>query len=422
MSIEAAYKRTLANGLTVLVDPVPHVQTAALGVWVSAGSRIETEPTLGISHLLEHMAFKGTRRRSARAIVEEIESAGGFLNAYTGREQTVYHARVLQNDVRLAIDILGDILTASTFDPDELVREKDVIVQEIGQCADNPEDLIFDLLQAAAFADQPLGRPILGTADSVYAIGREALIEHVGRHYTGPRMCVAVSGAVDAERVADDIEAALGQQPRGEAPTLEEGAFTARSDRQERELEQAHVALVFPAAGLDDEDYDTLQVLNEVYGGGMSSRLFQAVREDRGLCYSIYSFYSAYADIGTFGFYAGTSADDLGEIVPVSIGELEALANAAEEGEVARARAQVKSMVLMGLESLHSRCEWMARQFERKGRVLSADEVIARIDTVSAADVRRVAGALLASGPPALSALGPIGRLEDDATFRSRFG
>lgn len=343
----------LDNGLTVASDAMDHVQSATVGVWVNAGGRYETPEVLGVSHFLEHMAFKGTTSRSSVEIVEEIEAVGGYLNAYTSREQTGYYTRCLRDDVALSIDLLSDILLRSTFDPQELERERGVIIQEIGQSTDNPEDLIHDLLQDAAFPDQPLGRPILGTVDTVNAMSRDALKGHMAEHYAPANMMVIASGAVEHESFVTLVQEAFGDlkaQPTSYEPA--KGLYKGGVDLTDRDLEQVHVALAFPGLAAKEDDIFTAQVYSEILGGGMSSRLFQEVREKRGLCYSVYAYHAAYSDTGLFGVYAGTSAQDVEELLTVISGEMGKLATHVEERELARAMAQAKSSVLMSWKAL----------------------------------------------------------------------
>jgi len=411
----------LPNGLTVVTDPMPHLETAAVGVWVDAGARNETSATNGIAHMLEHMAFKGTRRRSARAIAEEIERVGGFINAYTGREQTAYYARVLKDDVALAVDILADILQESVFDDEELAREKGVVIQEIGQSEDTPDDIIFDHLQATAFPDQSLGRPILGTEGHVRSFTRQTLVDQIKGHYVGPGMLLIAAGAVAHDQMVALAERHFAGLANGRPAPAENARYAGGDFRDDDDLEQAHVALAFPGFRADDDDIFAVQVYSTVLGGGMSSRLFQEAREKRGLCYSIHTFGSSYRDTGLFGVYAGTSAADAPELVNVISGEMKSLAGEAGEDEVARARAQIKSGLLMGLEQASARCEQIAGQIFTYGRLLDTRELIAKIDAVDAKTVSRIAVKILSNGALTLTALGPVGALGSYDRVAQRF-
>lgn len=413
----------LKNGLTVATDPMGHLETAAVGVWVSAGGRYETEEVLGVSHFLEHMAFKGTTTRSALQIAEEIESVGGYLSAWTSREQTGYFVRCLKGDVPLAIDLLGDILMRSTFETEELERERGVILQEIGQCADNPEDLIYDLLQDAAFPDQPLGRPILGTNDTVNSIDQSMLRNHIKHFYGSDSMWVVGAGAVDHGALVALCEAAFdGLDLLNEPAKPQNGQYHGGARVEERDFEQVHITLGFPGVSATDEDFYVAQVYSEILGGGMSSRLFQEVREKRGLCYSVYSFHTGYNDTGLFSVYAATSASDANELVSVITGEMERLAGHVEEKELARSLAQVKAGVLMSLESAYSRAEWTARHLPRFGRVLSPDELVKRFESVDAVQLMRFGTKLMETRRPAFAALGPVAGLDSYDTIAARFG
>jgi predicted Zn-dependent peptidase len=406
MSVEVT---RLESGLVVVTDAMPHLQTASLGVWVGCGSRDEQTDEHGISHFLEHMAFKGTARRSARQIAEEIEAVGGDLNAATGVEMTAYYARVLKADVPLALDVLSDILTAPVFDPDEIAREKNVIIQEIGAVEDTPDDLVFDFLQSTAFADQPVGRSILGTRATVRSFDGRRLKGYLGKHYRAPDTVIAAAGAVDHDAVVSEVARrfAAFAGPGGLDP---EGAkFHGGMRVEPRDLEQVHIALALEGVPQRDASIYSLQVFTNVLGGGMSSRLFQQVRELRGLCYSIYAFHSAYADTGMFGLYAGTDAADASELMRVVVDEIMAAADSLTETEVARAKAQMKAGLLMALESSSARAEQLARQMLIHGRPIPLEEIVARIDGVTVESARRAGRDLIARGRPAVVALGPDG-------------
>jgi predicted Zn-dependent peptidase len=394
-----------------------HLQTASLGVWVGSGSRDERADEHGISHLLEHMAFKGTTRRSARQIAEEIEAVGGDLNAATSIETTAYYARVLRADVPLALDILSDILADPAFDPEELRREQNVIVQEIGAAEDTPDDLIWDKLQEVAFAEQPIGRSILGTPATVRSFDRARLATYLSRNYRGPDMVIAAAGAVDHQAVVDRVARAFASFAGPPAPPPEPARFVGGSHIETRDLEQAHIALAMHGVPQRDPNLYSLQVFTNVLGGGMSSRLFQEVREQRGLCYSIYTFHSPYNDSGVFGLYAGTDAADVGELMRVVVDEIKAAAETVTEEEIGRAKVQMKAGLLMALESSSARAEQLARQIINWGRPIPLDEIVAKIEAVSVESTRAAGRALLARGRPAIAALGPGSGLECAATI-----
>ena len=313
---------------------MPRLQTASLGVWVDVGTRYEPAEVNGVAHLLEHMAFKGTARRSARAIAEEIERVGGSLNAYTSREHTAYYARILADDVGLAADILADILRNSTFDPAELEKERHVVLQEIGQVKDTPDDLVFDLLQEASYPDQPMGRAILGPEAIVQGMPREALIDYMARHYGPKRLVFAGAGKIEHARLVDLAQRLFGDLPATEPADGRAGPLQRRhaGSSSGPDLEQVHLCLAVEGLPYHHPDHFALQVLSTALGGGMSSRLFQEARENRGLCYSIFSFASAYADTGQLGVYAGTDPEDVPELMQVVADETRALIEEPDRG------------------------------------------------------------------------------------------
>jgi len=413
---------TLDNGLRVATVAMPSVQTASVGVWIDAGARHETPEVNGVAHMLEHMAFKGTERRSARVIAEEIENVGGQLNAYTSRENTAYYARVLADDLPLATDMLADILQHSTFEPEEMERERGVILQEIGQTLDTPDDLIFDLFQETAFPEQSLGRSILGPAEIVQGMTRDQLTGYMAAHYAPENMVLAASGKVEHDRLVD-LGAKLFQNLPArvtEARDVEAGRYARGDLRRQRELEQVHLILGLPAFSYHDDDFYALQVLSAMLGGGMSSRLFQEVREKRGLAYSVFSFAACYRDTGVFGIYAGTGEEQTAELVPVLCDELAELMNNASDEELARARAQIKASLMMGLESCFAQSEDIARQLLIFGRRIPQEETIAEIDAVDAAAIKRVGARLIEGQRPSLAALGPVSKLPSLDTVAAR--
>ncbi|HEY1710273.1 MAG TPA: pitrilysin family protein [Rhizomicrobium sp.] len=412
----------LSNGLTVVTDPMPQLESAFVGVWVNTGGRNETRPVMGVSHMLEHMAFKGTERRSAREIAEEIEAVGGYLNAYTSREQTAFHARVLKPDVPLGLDLLADILTHPTFEQSELERERQVVLQELGQAKDTPDDIIFDHLQTAAYPDQPMGWPILGLEETVSNFTREQLSTYMTAQYRAADMVLVASGAVDHESMLRMAETMFASLPAGRGEAPKPARYVGGEIRDDSDLEQAHLAFAFPGVTNADPDFHAAQIYATALGGGVSSRLFQEIREKRGLCYSIYAFSSSSKDTGTFGIYAGTSEADAGEIAPVIAGEMAAMADNVTDAEIARAKAQMRSGMLMGLERPGSRAEMIASHLFIYGRVLGVAEMTAHIDAVDAAAVRRVGARLMNTAQPTIAAVGPVKKLESAAAFARRFG
>jgi predicted Zn-dependent peptidase len=352
------------------------------------------------------MAFKGTRRRTARRIAEDIESAGGELNAATSTEQTAYYARVLAADTGLALDILSDILTDSVFDPVELEREKGVVLQEIGAVDDTPDDLVFELLTATAYPDQPIGRAILGTPDGVASFDRNAITRYLEAHYRPASMIVGAAGALEHARIVDDAARRFSALPAEAPPPAPAAVYRGGETKLRRKLEQAHITVAFEGPSFNDPGHYAAHVFSHAVGGGMSSRLFQDVRENRGLAYSIYSFDWAYADTGLFGFYAATSAKHVGDLIPVSLDCLSDATASLTEEEVERAKAQLKVSVLIALESSGARAEQIARQHLAFGRTIGREELIAKIDAIGVEDARR-AGARMLRSLPTVASVGP---------------
>ena len=402
----------LANGLTVLSDEMPHLKSASVGVWVSAGSRSEQSGQHGISHLLEHMAFKGTKTRSAVDIVEQIEAVGGEVNASTGLETTSYYARILEEDLPLAVDILGDILTNSEFDPIELEREKHVIVQEIGAAYDMPEDRVFDHLQELAFPDQPLGRTILGTPNTVQSFSENHLRDYMVEQYRGPSMILAAAGSVRHDDLVALGEQAFGTFAKGETSKPTAASYKGGESRDlQKDLMEAQVVLAFEGLSYKNENFYTAQILASILGGGMSSRLFQEIREKRGLCYSVYAFHWGFNDTGLFGVHAATGAENLEELMPVITGELAKAAQDITEAELNRARAQIKAGLLMGMESPSSRASQLARQKLLFGEPRSLEEMVQSVADITIDDVRSLASSILTGSAPSLASVGPVEKL-----------
>lgn len=410
---------TLSNGFRIVTEDMPGLKSASIGIWVMAGGRHERLEQNGIAHFLEHMAFKGTKRRTPRQIAEEIEDVGGYINAYTSREVTAYYARVLQADVPLALDVISDIVLNPVFDNDEIEIERGVILQEIGQALDTPDDVIFDWLQESAYPDQPLGRTILGPTERVSAFSRSDLSGFVGEHYSPDRMILSAAGAIDHEAVVRAAETLFGHLTRSPASTHKQAVFQSGERREQKTLEQVHFALGFESPGYQSDDIYTAQIFSTALGGGMSSRLFQEVREKRGLCYTIYAQTGAYAETGMTTIYAGTSASEIGELAHITMDELKRAAHEMTPVEIERARAQMKAGMLMGLESPSARAERLARMVSIWGRVPDLDETIAKIDAVTTRGVHEF-GAGMAQGAAALALYGPVENAPHLADLRAR--
>lgn len=403
----------LKSGLTVVTQTMPHLESAALGVWIKSGSRNETADEHGIAHLLEHMAFKGTARRSAREIAEEIEDVGGEVNAATSTETTSYYARVLKDHVPLAVDILADILTESAFEEDELEREKQVILQEINAANDSPDDVVFDKFSETAYRDQTLGRAILGTPETVVSFSPQQIRGYLGRNYTTDRMFVVAAGAVEHDefvRMVEDRFASLPTAPSA-PPVMEPARYIGGSVRETRDLMDAQILLGFEGKAYHARDFYCSQILANILGGGMSSRLFQEVREIRGLCYSIYAFHWGFSDTGIFGIHAATGGENLPELVPVIIDELRKSAERIDQKEIERARAQIRAQLLMGQESPAARAGQVARQMMLYGRPISNPEMMERLEGITVDRLTDLAGRLFFETVPTLSAIGPLEQL-----------
>ncbi|MBF9031439.1 insulinase family protein [Rhodobacterales bacterium HKCCE3408] len=404
---------TLSNGLRIVTEHMPGLQSAALGLWVNAGGRHEKAHENGIAHFLEHMAFKGTARRNAQMIAEEIEDVGGYINAYTSREATAYYARVLKDDVALALDLIADIVLNPAFDPREIEVERGVILQEIGQANDTPDDIIFDWLQEVAYPGQPLGRTILGPADRVRAFGRGDFTGFIGQHYGPGQLILSAAGAVDHDEIIRLAEEMLGHLSPQPAAVPEPGIFAGGERREVKALEQAHFTLALESPGYRHDDIYAAQIYATALGGGMSSRLFQEIRERRGLCYTIFAQVGAYDDTGLMTIYAGTGGDDLGELANLTIDEIRRSVGGLTQAELDRARAQMKAGMLMGLESPSARAERLARLVSIWNRIPPLEETVARIDAVTLPRLLSFAEGMAQAGRAAMALYGPVDRAPD---------
>ncbi|MDT2075027.1 MAG: pitrilysin family protein [Planktomarina sp.] len=398
----------LKNGFRIVTENMPGLKSASVGIWVNAGGRHERLEQNGIAHFLEHMAFKGTSRRSSVQIAEAIEDVGGYINAYTSREMTAYYARVLADDVALALDVVSDIVLNPIFDSAEIEVERGVILSEIGQALDTPDDIIFDWLQEVSYPGQALGRSILGPEERVASFQKQDLSAFVSENYGANQMVLAAAGAVDHDQIVLQCEEIFGDLVARKQTATIQGRFHGGEIRQVKDLEQAHFALAFESPDYKNPDIYTAQVFSTAFGGGMSSRLFQEIREKRGLCYSIFASAGAYCDTGTMTLYAGTSGDKVAELANITIDELKRAADDMSEVEVARARAQMKAGLLMGLESPSSRAERLARMIAIWDRIPSLNEVVAHIDAVTTESVRSFAGSMAGGAPAAMALYGPV--------------
>ncbi|HEX7075355.1 MAG TPA: pitrilysin family protein [Hyphomicrobiaceae bacterium] len=411
----------LRNGLRVVSHQMPHLETISLGVWVATGARHEREEEHGISHLLEHMAFKGTRRRTARQIAEEIEQVGGELNAATSLEMTAYYARVLKGDEAIALEILADILQNSTYAEAELEREREVILQEIASIQDSPDEIAYDLVQDAAYPGQAVGRPIIGTRESVTRLTSEDLRNFLRTHYLAPQMVISAAGAIDHGTLVRHAEALFGGLYGGESQDGSVARYVGGQRTSRKLFEQSHLLLGFEAPSYRDQEFYAAQVFSGLFGGGMSSRLFQAARENRGLCYAIYSTAWGMADCGMFDIHAATGPEQMGELIDVIGTELfNIAATPPSDAEVARAKAQLKAGLLTGLESSSARAEQMARQLMFFDRLIPPAELVQRIEDVTPERIRAIAERVARSALPSIAVVGAGRRSADYAQRAER--
>ncbi len=391
---------TLSNGLRIISQERSNLETVSLGIWVKTGSAYENKQNNGISHFLEHMSFKGTQKRTAFQISEEIEDVGGQSNAYTSREFTAYYAKMMKEDAELAIDVLTDSICNSTFPEEELVKERDVVIQEIKQTIDTPDDIVFDYFQETAFPNQALGRSILGPIETVRSFNRDTLLDYINSNYAAENMVVCAVGNIKHQDLVNMVKKRMEDfRPhtnfKPEKQQYQGGFFI-----EKRPIEQSHVVLGFRAYPYKSKEYYDMAILSTILGGGMSSRLFQEIREKRGLVYSVYSFTAAHSAEGLFGIYAGTGAKDLPVLMPVVIDEIKKICNEnVSPKEFSRAKMQLKASIKMGLESSSSSAEVLARQNLIYNRSLSVKEVVDRIDSATPEDIRRVAQHIFSSQP-----------------------
>lgn len=395
----------LANGLTVAIDPMPGAQSAAIGLHAFVGSRSEPDGKGGLAHLVEHMVFKGARGRDARAIAEAIEDVGGSLNAWTSRDQTLFHARTLAADVGLALQLIADLVRDPKLDERELEREKLVILSELGECLDAPDDLIHDHLFEAAFGGQPLARPVLGTATSIAGLERADCVRWLEDQYRPERLVISAAGKVDPVHVLHLAEALFGDLVAGAAPKIAPASFCGgvRSDR--RSAEQTHLALAFPGVPTADPSAPALSLFAQAVGGGMSSRLFQDLREERGLAYSVYAWTQGFADAGLFAINLSADKSRAEEALTLARETVERATEEMTEAELHRARAQLEAGILMALETPQGRADAMARSIEIFGRIMTVEEMLAEIRSVDIG-AARAAGRAMLEGPRAIASIG----------------
>ena len=410
---------TLDDGLRIVTQTMPSLETVSMGIWNYVGGRDETEKINGVAHLLEHMAFKGTTSRSALEIAETIENVGGDINAYTSKEITAYYVKLIAEDLPLGINILMDILQNSTFAEEELNRERGVILQEIGMYLDSPDEMIFDYWQEKAFPNQPIGRSILGKTDIIKNISRSEVKNFMLSHYNPKKMVISAAGKINHEEFVKSIKKAATDLPKGETNDREKAIYKAGEYREQKKLEQIHLLLGFEGIDYHHDDYYSLMIYSSLLGGGMSSRLFQEIREKRGLVYGISSFSSSYTDTGIFGIYSGTGSEQIQELLPVLCEQLNQAPDSITEKEINRGKAQLKASLMMGRESAFRRCESAARQLLVFDRIIEPSETIAKINEVNIESVQKIAKKILTK-PLTISSIGPIEKLEKLEQIQSR--
>jgi predicted Zn-dependent peptidase len=399
----------LSNGIKVVTERMPEARSVTLGVWAAVGGRDEPEELAGASHFLEHLLFKGTAQRSARQIAEDIDAVGGEMNAFTSREHTAYYTRLPAARLDLGVEILGDVVTQPAFRPDEVDGERQVILEEILMNLDMPEDYVHTLLAEAVFPKHPLGREVLGTAESVEAMTRDEIAAFFEEWYRPTNLVVAAAGRLDHDELLASLEPTLGRLSGGARPqrVMPEVPLEPVAVHQD-DTEQAHVTLGWRGLDEDHDDRYAWAVVNQVLGGGMASRLFQEVREDRGLCYSVYSWVSTYADSGTAGVYAATKPTRLTELLEVLDDEVAKMAaSGITEAELALALGYMEGSILLGQEDSGSRMARMGRSLMSRDEAISVDEQLARFRAVTLDDVARVAHSVYAE-PRSLAVVGPV--------------
>ncbi len=409
----------LENGLRVVTQNMPGLETVSMGIWNAIGGRDEIEQNNGVAHLLEHMAFKGTKTKNALQIAETIEDVGGYINAYTSKETTAYYVRLLADDIHYGVDILTDILQNSVFAEDELNRERGVIIQEIGMYLDSPDSMIFDYWEEKAFPNQPMGRSILGKTDIIKNISRDQVKSFMMNHYNPKKMVISAAGKINHDKFIEMIKKSCINLPNGNINNREKAVYSAGEYREEKKLEQIHLAIGFEGIDFHHDDYFSLDIYASLLGGGMSSRLFQEIREKRGLVYGIQSFSSSYSDTGIFAIYCGTGESQIKELIPVLCNELNKSPSSISEKEINRGKKSLKTSLMMSREGSNSRCRSAANQLLNYNRIIDPSETLSKIDAVSKESVERIAKEIM-KGKITISSIGPIKNLEKLEQIQSR--
>ncbi len=404
---------TLKNGLRVAVDEMKEVETVSIGVFVNTGSRNETPEINGISHFLEHMAFKGTKTRSARQIAEEFEGIGGRINAYTSKEKTVYYAKVLKQHAEFVVEFLADILQNSTFDRVELEKERGVILQEIAMTNDAPDDIVFDYFQEAAYPEQALGRSILGPVKNIKKFGREHFVDYIGKQYNYKNMAVVAAGNIKQKDLIKWTEKYFTGFGTAKIKASEPAKYSGGEFRKEKKLEQVNLVMGFKGFSYRDEQNYSAQILAMILGGGMSSRLFQEVRENRGLAYSVYAFNYTHHDSGVFGIYAGTTPEKTNELLAATASEIKKVCEKISDKELLRVRTQFEASLLMAKESTSGRMQKLGGDILAHERIISDKEIREKVLQVSKKDLTKLAGQIFSGSQPTFAAIGKVKDVSD---------
>ncbi len=403
---------TLKNGLRVAVDEMKEVETASIAVFVHTGSRNETVENNGISHFLEHMAFKGTKTRSARQIAEQFEEIGGKINAYTSREKTVYYVKVLKQHAEFAVEFLSDILQNSVFDKSEVEKERGVILQEIAMTNDTPDDIIFDYWQRAAYPDQPIGRSILGPVKNIKKFQRQDFVDYISSQYNYHNICLVAAGNIKQEDLVKYGQKYFTNLNKNKLEPVKKAKYIGGDFRKEKKLEQVNLILGFKGFSyIDEENHYRAHLLSMILGNGMSSRLFQEIRENKGLAYSIFAFNYANFDSGLFGIYAATTEDKAGELISATKNELQKICQKVTDKEISRVVTQCKAGILMTKESTNSRSQKLGSDILYYNRIIDDKEAIEKISAITKKDLTNMASKIFSSSKSTFAAIGKVGKL-----------
>lgn len=415
----------LESGVTIVLENIPFVRSISFGIFVRNGSRNETQELNGISHFIEHMLFKGTENRKAKDIADEMDAVGGQLNAYTTKEYTCYYARTLDTHFDVTLDVLSDMFFNSLFDDSEIQKEKNVILEEINMYEDAPEDLVYDRLQFQIWRNNSLGLPILGKEETILSFDNKTFKDYYKKNYHPNNTVIAVAGNFDSEDIVKKIEKYFGGFIPDEdyAPNIQKAGFNQSFVKTEKDIEQVHMCLAFPGIQMGTDDSYVLTLLNTIFGGGMSSRLFQRIREEHGLCYSVYSYNSNYCDSGIFSIYAGLNPNQMEETLKLIIEEIRALeTNRITEDTLRKTKEQIKSNLILGLENSSNRMSSIGRSQLLLDRVLTTDQVIQKVDDIALEDVYRLVGSIFDFNMASLSIVGKVSGFDVEALLKNAAG